>query len=80
MEEFRDEEPIVCAASFLYDTEAEMAVSLLRSQGIKCFVARDDCGGWRPHMSFGTMVSVMLYQSDLEKAREILKEQDVENN
>ncbi len=54
--------------------EAGIAQGLLEEHGIAAVIKADDCGGMRPHLSFG-MGNVKLYvhEFDRERATEALK-------
>ena len=41
----------ICIATYLDDMLAEVARTRLEAHGIPAFVARDDCGGMRPHLA-----------------------------
>ena len=65
---------LVCAALFSSRLEAELAKSLLESQGIKSFISADDAGGMRPGMfAYAPGVELIVREEDLEKAKELLK-------
>jgi len=68
------EDPTVRLATFGSDTEAHVARSLLESNGIPCFIAKDDCGGMRIHLQLSTGVSLIVRKSDAELATRILQE------
>lgn len=53
--------------------EAEIDKGLLRSHGVDSFVSADDCGGMRPDLAFIGKVRLMVAESDLGKAENILK-------
>ena len=59
---------------FVSRHEAGIAKGLLEEKGIICVLQSDDCGGMRPHLSFG-MGNVKLYvhEFDRERATETLK-------
>ena len=60
--------------SFLNRQEAELAKGVLGSYGIDSMISADDCGGMRPHLSMGfSGVKLLVNESDVEKAKEILE-------
>ncbi len=63
----------VCVATYPDEMSAELARTLLESNGIYAFVAKDDCGGMRPFMQLSTGVRVLIRRADAEAAMEILK-------
>jgi len=52
----------VCIATFSSEIEAELAKAKLEMEGIAAFIAKDDCGGMRPHLQ--TILGVRLMVSD----------------
>jgi hypothetical protein len=53
--------------------EAEIDKGLLQSNSIKSLISADDCGGMRPHMAFTGGVSLMINEKDMDRAKDILK-------
>lgn len=53
-------------------SEAELLVSMLRSEGLRAMVSADDGGGWGPNVGIEG-VRVMVLEDDLEAAREALR-------
>ncbi len=65
---------LVEVKNFLYRHQAEVAKGLLLDEGIEAIVSADDCGGYRPHLTFGMgAVKLLVKESDLAKAQEVLK-------
>jgi hypothetical protein len=65
---------LVPVAAFATRLDAEMAQRLLASFGIESFVSADDAGG-AYGVTFGLAgAQVLVKRSDLERAREALKE------
>lgn len=62
----------VCIASYGDELSAEVSRSLLESNKIYAFVSRDDCGGMRPHLNLSTGFRLIVKESDLSSALEIL--------
>lgn len=52
----------LCIATFSSEIEAELAKAKLEMEGIAAFIAKDDCGGMRPHLQ--TILGVRLMVSD----------------
>jgi hypothetical protein len=65
----------VSVKSFASRAEAELAGTLLRSEGIEFFIAADDAGGtWGRPMLFRMGVRLMVDDGDAERAAELLAE------
>ena len=62
----------ICIASYLDDMLAEVARTRLEAHGIPAFVARDDCGGMRPHLANLGGARLLIDSSHEAEAREIL--------
>jgi hypothetical protein len=58
------------------EIEAELACSLLRAEGIKCFHKRTDLAAGRADasMSIGGPFEIVVAEPDLDRARELLAE------
>ncbi len=57
---------------------AEAAVSLLLSEGIEAEIHADDAGGELPNLDFAAGVRVLVAEEDLEEARAILNDSDID--
>jgi hypothetical protein len=64
----------VCVAEYPSEIEAEMAVSVLDTEGIGSFISKDDCGGARPWLQPVTGVKLYVRELDAERAVRILRE------
>lgn len=64
----------VAIKSFNYRHEAEPLRKLLESSGIDVFVTSDDCGTVYPALALAGGVYLMVWESDLERAANIIKE------
>lgn len=62
----------ICIAAYLADMRAEVARTRLEAHGIPAFVARDDCGGMRPHLANLGGARLLIDSSREAEAREIL--------
>jgi len=60
----------VCVRTFTTTVEAEVAKSVLESQGIKTVVMADDAGGMLPPMTHE--VKLLVMEEDLQRARAAL--------
>ena len=67
------QENIVSVAVVTSRTEAELAVGLLRSHGLKAGYTADDAGAQEPQLQLQG-VQVLVDRADEEKARRILAE------
>lgn len=54
------------------EVEAEIAKGALEAFGIDCMISHDNCGGQRPHLSFGGGIRLLVRAGDLERAEEVL--------
>lgn len=65
---------MVVIKTFAYRHEAEFVKGILTEKGIESVITADDCGGFRPHLTFtGRGAELSVKQEDIEKAREALK-------
>ena len=62
----------ICVATYLDDMRAEVARTHLEASGIPAFVARDDCGGMRPHLANLGGARLLIDSAHEAEAREIL--------
>ena len=62
----------ICLATYLDDMRAEVARTRLEAHGIPAVVARDDCGGMRPHLANLGGARLLIDSSHEAEAREIL--------
>jgi len=54
--------------------EAEIARSLLETEGIAAWVAADDMGGNTPPLDFSSGLQLVVEAGDVERARDLLDE------
>ena len=54
--------------------EAEIARSLLETEGIDALVAADDMGGTTPPLHFSSGLQLVVEAADVDRARELLDE------
>jgi hypothetical protein len=54
--------------------EAELAQGMLESAGIASVVSADDCGGMQPQLRMSMGVRLLVDESDLEDAQQVLLE------
>ncbi len=52
--------------------EADIAKSLLESEGIPTLIKADDQGGMRPQLAFSGGVKLFVMQKDAEEAKRLL--------
>ncbi|MFH1655053.1 MAG: DUF2007 domain-containing protein [Candidatus Omnitrophota bacterium] len=65
---------LISIKTFLHRHEAELAKGLLSEKGIEAIVQADDCGGYRPHLTFGTGgVQLLVRKEDKQRAEEALR-------
>jgi len=58
---------------FNNEIDAEIVKGRLNASGIDAFVSKDDCGGMRPHLQPSQGVRLLIPDSDIELAKEILQ-------
>ena len=68
----------ICIAAYLDDMRAEVARTRLEAHGIPAYVARDDCGGMRPHLANLGGARLLIDSSHEAEAREILAADPIE--
>jgi hypothetical protein len=68
------EEPLVAVASFNYRQDADLAISMLRANGVPAAVFNYRFGG-DPRVDFGSRVRVMVSESDAGLAQELLEQE-----
>ena len=67
-----EESELVTVDSFTNELEANLAKGALEAFGIDCMIARDDCGGQRPHLAFAGGLRLLVRADDAQRAREVL--------
>ncbi len=68
----RPEGKIVEAANFPTRLEAEAAIDLLGANGIQASGKFGDAGGWAPHYALVDGFRILVFEDDLDAAREVL--------
>jgi len=68
---------IVELANFGTRFEAELAQSLLESNGIRASAKYGDAGGWLPHIALLDGFRVFVFDEDLARARELLRAEEM---
>jgi hypothetical protein len=69
------ESDLVTVRTFTNQPEACLAKGALEAFGIECMVARDDCGGQRPHLAFTGGLRLVVRAEDAQRAAEVLNTQ-----
>lgn len=59
-------------ATYTNEIEAEIAKGRLESLGVPVVLAKDNCGGMRPHLDLQAGVKLFVADENVDKAREIL--------
>lgn len=67
------ESELVTIRTFTNEPEAYLAKGALEASGIDCMIARDDCGGLRPHLTFTDGLRILVRAEDAELAADVLK-------
>jgi hypothetical protein len=67
------EDDLVAVRTFMNHIEADLAKSALDAAGIESAISADDAGGTRPHLWVGAGVRLLVRQTDIERAVEILE-------
>lgn len=78
--ETTDPNELVTIETFQNEIEAELTKEHLKSEGIKSFIFKDDCGGTRPHMQLTAGVELKVRQTDYSQASGILKSFGITRN
>ena len=63
---------IVEAANFGSRLEADAAIALLEANGIQASGKYGDAGGWMPHVALIDGFRVLVFDNDLDAAKELL--------
>ena len=58
--------------TYINEIEAEIAKGRLEALGVQAVLAKDNCGGMRPHLDLQVGVKLFVAEEDADKAREIL--------
>jgi hypothetical protein len=68
---------VVVLKIFQNDFEAQAAKAQLEEAGIVCVLSGDNEGGMAPHLSLTKGIRILVNESELEKAIEVLKAMDM---
>jgi hypothetical protein len=68
---------IVEAANFGTRMEAESAIALLEANGIQASGKFGDAGGWLPHVALVDGFRVLVFDDDLDAAKDLLDASDL---
>ncbi len=74
-----DHEQIVAVAT-LPMVEAELVVAQLKQAGIDAFASGDDINGLRQSMSYADGYRVMVFENDVEAARQVIADDESQSN
>jgi putative signal transducing protein len=66
------ESTLVTIRTFINEFEANLAKAALETEGIKCMIGRDDCGGLRPSLSMANGIRLIVRSEDADRAEKIL--------
>ena len=69
---------IVEAANFGSRMEADVAIEMLRANGIQASGKYGDSGGWLPHIALVDGFRVVVFDDELDVAKELLAAADSE--
>lgn len=67
---------LVTIRAFNNEVDAELAKTQLESEGIRCFLSGDDCGGLRPALTMTNGIKLVVRADDAARAEEILSEEN----
>ena len=65
--------PLVAVATFNYHQDADLAVSMLRANGVQAVTLADDCGTTYPSIGFGSRNRVMVPEGQAKLAVALLE-------
>ena len=74
-----DHEKIVEVASLPF-VEAELVVAQLKDAGIDAYTSGDDINGLRQSMSYADGYRVMVFEKDVEAARQVIADDEAQSN
>jgi hypothetical protein len=66
------DEPLVVVETFATRMEAEIARGALDAAGIEAFIHTDDAGGLRPDLALRAGVDLVVRESEVAQAAEVL--------
>lgn len=64
---------LIAIHTFTNELEADLAKGALEAFGIDCMIARDDCGGQRPHLALTGGLRLLVRAEDAQSAKEVLR-------
>jgi hypothetical protein len=64
---------LITVQTFTNEPEAYLAKGALEAFGIDCMIARDDCGGQRPHLTLTGGLRLVVRAEDASRAAEALR-------
>ena len=70
-----DDPALVTIYTFTNEPEAEIAKGALEAFGIDCMIARDNCGGQRPHLTLTGGLRLLVRAEDAQRAADVLSTQ-----
>jgi hypothetical protein len=73
----RPDGKIVEVANFGSRMEADAAIALLEANGIQASGKYGDAGGWMPHIALVDGYRVLVFDDDLDAARDLLQAEHV---
>ncbi len=65
---------IVVIRNYINEYDAKMAKVTLEPSNIDAIIRRDDCAGYRPRLSFGTGLQIIVRRENAEEADAVLLE------
>lgn len=71
---------LVAIRTFANEVEANLAKSLLEAAGIVSTLARDDCGGMRPSLTWAQGIKLVVRSGDVERALAVLSDENKNSN
>jgi len=73
LESETEQSKLITIHTFTNEPEANLAKGALEAFGIDCMIARDDCGGQRPHMALTGGLRLLVRAEDAQRAAEVLE-------
>ena len=66
---------LITIRTFVNEVEANLAKSQLEAAGIDATLARDDCGGLRPSLTFTQGIKLVVRSGDVKRAAAVLTDE-----
>lgn len=66
---------LVTVRTFTNEPEAYIAKGALEAFGIDCMIARDNCGGQRPHLTLTAGLRLVVRAEDAQRAAQVFAAQ-----